>query len=108
MMAMEIEDSPLSASPMPSTPTGGVELPFGPGRRFGANAGGIVGKLIEGWQINGILNLNAGAPQFIQGFSRATCTQCSNIKATIKEGFDVPKDEDPNGWFVSDIATISA
>jgi hypothetical protein len=85
----------------------GVELPFGSGRRFGADAGGIVGKLIEGWQINGILNLQAGAPQFISGFSRATCTQCSNIKATIKDGFEVPKDEDPNGWFIADIATIS-
>jgi hypothetical protein len=85
----------------------GVELPFGPGRRFGAGADGIVGKLIEGWQINGIVQLVAGAPQFIEGNPNATCTQCSNINATIKEGFKVPKSEDPNGWFIADIATIS-
>jgi hypothetical protein len=38
------------------------ELPFGQGRRFGANASGIVQHLIGGWQLNGIVSLQSGFP----------------------------------------------
>ena len=38
------------------------ELPFGKGKRFGANAGGFTDRLIGGWQMAGILNLQSGAP----------------------------------------------
>ncbi|MDW8240075.1 MAG: TonB-dependent receptor [Acidobacteriota bacterium] len=36
------------------------ELPFGPGRAFGASATGVGRKLIEGWQISGIGSYRTG------------------------------------------------
>jgi hypothetical protein len=38
------------------------ELPFGPGRRFWNGASGAAARLLEGWQVNGILTLQAGQP----------------------------------------------
>jgi hypothetical protein len=38
------------------------ELPFGKGKRFGTNVGGFTDRLIGGWQMAGILNLQSGAP----------------------------------------------
>ena len=38
------------------------ELPFGRGQRWGSGAGGILDKLISGWQWNGILNAQSGFP----------------------------------------------
>ena len=37
-------------------------LPFGQGQRFFGNATGVVNKLIQGWQTNGIVQWNAGTP----------------------------------------------
>ena len=37
------------------------ELPFGPGKRF-VNVKGPIGKIVEGWQVNGILTYGSGAP----------------------------------------------
>lgn len=37
------------------------ELPFGPGKRF-ANQGGVAGKLLGGWRVNGIQQYQSGAP----------------------------------------------
>jgi len=85
----------------------GVELPFGSGRRYGAGATGIVGKLIEGWQVNGIVTMMTGAPSTIDGNPFATCRQCNNIFSSIRPGIPFPKSEDPNGWWVADVATIS-
>jgi outer membrane receptor protein involved in Fe transport len=39
-----------------------VELPFGPGRRYGGSLTGFGGKLVEGWGIQGILTLRSGSP----------------------------------------------
>src|SRR5258706_15637817 len=41
---------------------GTYELPFGPGRWLGSNSGGIVARLIEGWQFGTIFNATTGAP----------------------------------------------
>lgn len=38
------------------------ELPFGKGKRFGSGAGGFTDRVIGGWQMAGILNLQSGAP----------------------------------------------
>ncbi len=40
----------------------GYELPFGKGKRFGANWGGVVQTLLGGWQVNSILRLQTGPP----------------------------------------------
>jgi hypothetical protein len=38
------------------------ELPFGQGKRWLNNAGGVASKLINGWQLNGIATLLSGFP----------------------------------------------
>lgn len=38
------------------------ELPFGPGARFLSGSRGVWGKLLEGWQMNGILQARSGPP----------------------------------------------
>jgi len=42
------------------------ELPFGPGKRY-LNAGGAVGKIVGGWQVNGITTFRTGEPLQISG-----------------------------------------
>lgn len=37
------------------------ELPFGPGRRF-VNSGGVVGRILGGWQISGLFQWRTGRP----------------------------------------------
>jgi Carboxypeptidase regulatory-like domain len=39
-----------------------VDLPLGKGQRFGANATGILSKLISGWGINGVTTFQSGNP----------------------------------------------
>jgi hypothetical protein len=38
------------------------ELPFGKGKFLGGNAGGLVDKLIGGWQVGGIYQIQSGEP----------------------------------------------
>jgi hypothetical protein len=38
------------------------ELPFGPNKTFWSDLTGVAGRLVEGWQIGGILSLNSGFP----------------------------------------------
>ena len=42
------------------------ELPFGPGKRF-LPGGGVAGKIVGGWQINGITTFRSGEPLQISG-----------------------------------------
>jgi hypothetical protein len=41
------------------------ELPFGKGRRFLSGLTGPLGKILEGWQVQGIINWQTGQPIFI-------------------------------------------
>ena len=41
---------------------GSFELPFGPGKLLAGNAGGWAARLIEGWEVGAIFNVNSGAP----------------------------------------------
>jgi hypothetical protein len=38
------------------------ELPFGPTKRFGSGLTGAAARIVEGWQISGILSVNSGFP----------------------------------------------
>jgi hypothetical protein len=40
-------------------------LPFGRGQRF-VNTGGILGKLVEGWQVSSIFRISSGIPFYIR------------------------------------------
>jgi hypothetical protein len=85
----------------------GTELPFGAGRRYGSGATGFLGQLIGGWQINGIITLMTGPPATLEGNPFATCAECNSILASIKPGESIPKTEDPNGWWVANMDTIT-
>ncbi len=39
-----------------------IELPFGKGRKLFGEARGVLGKVIEGWQVNGIARYESGVP----------------------------------------------
>jgi hypothetical protein len=39
-----------------------VELPFGPGKRFGSGWHGVTKQVLGGWQLSGILTLFSGMP----------------------------------------------
>jgi hypothetical protein len=39
-----------------------VDLPFGKGKRFGANTTGVVGAIVSGWGVNGITTFQSGNP----------------------------------------------
>jgi hypothetical protein len=42
--------------------SGSYELPFGPGKPFGAASGPVFGRIIGGWVLNGIFIVQPGAP----------------------------------------------
>jgi len=42
-----------------------LDLPIGKGQRYMSSAGGVAGKLVSGWGINGITTLQSGFPLFI-------------------------------------------
>ena len=44
-----------------------VDLPFGPGKRFGGDTTGIVANLIGGWQFNAIGEIQSGRPLALNG-----------------------------------------
>jgi hypothetical protein len=44
-----------------------VDLPFGPGKRIGGNATGVVANLIGGWQFNAIGEIQSGRPLALNG-----------------------------------------
>lgn len=52
------------------------DLPFGPGKPLGGNLGGVAGRIIGGWQVNGILSLVSGSPITVSlGFNRSRSAQ---------------------------------
>jgi hypothetical protein len=62
-----------------------VDLPFGEGRRFGAGATGIAGKLISGWSLNGVTTIQSGFP--------LSFTATPNL---IGSGYGLRPNVDPN------------
>jgi hypothetical protein len=44
-----------------------IDLPFGPGKRFGGNTSGLVAGLIGGWQFNTIGEIQSGRPLAYNG-----------------------------------------
>jgi len=57
----------LSSGDIPQTlsVTGIYALPFGKGQRF-LNTGGVLGKLVEGWEISSIFRISSGVPFYIR------------------------------------------
>jgi len=79
---------------------GSLDLPFGPGRRFGSGATGVWGKVIEGWQINGLARLADGPAVEINVTGRRfTCSVCDSRPDLIPGMDNSPNSGDPNAWF---------
>jgi len=76
-----------------------LDLPFGPGRRFGSGATGAWGKVIEGWRINTIVTLADGPAVNIEGSAGRTCASCSTRPDLIPGADNSPNTGDPNQWF---------
>jgi hypothetical protein len=73
------------------------ELPFGPGKAFGANLRGIAGKLAGGWNINGIVTLSTGFP-----FTVTLATPVANTGTSSRPNCVASaalSDPSPNRWF---------
>jgi len=75
------------------------DLPFGPGRRWAGQSAGFAGKLLEGWQVGGILTFQSGQPFTIQfpggsnaGFRFPRPSQDSSGKID-------PGNRTPQRWF---------
>ncbi len=63
-----------------------VELPFGPGRLLLGNARGLVARIVEQWQLGGILRLNSGQPLTITA-STSSFTDVTNNTPNIAGDF---------------------
>jgi hypothetical protein len=73
------------------------ELPFGPGKRFGAGLGRIGSKLLDGWNINGIVQLSSGLP-----LTPTLATPVANTGTSSRPNCiasSVLSNPTPNRWF---------
>ncbi|MBL8291841.1 MAG: carboxypeptidase regulatory-like domain-containing protein [Bryobacterales bacterium] len=79
------------------------ELPFGRGRRFLSNAGGVVHRLVSGWNLSGLFRVTSGRPfsvfagsntfnSFLGSF--ANCSGCSRSDGSVHE-------EDGLVWYLN-------
>ena len=82
------------------------ELPFGPGRAFGTKWQGVPARLLGGWQLNGIITLQAGQP-FTVGLPRELDNSNTGMSSYGAGAGDRPNldrnpnlaDPDPALWF---------
>ena len=59
----------------------------------------MAAKLIEGWQINGIIQLASGQAIGISGDGRQTCQVCNSRPNLIDGGDNSPNTGDRSQWF---------
>lgn len=80
------------------------ELPVGRGKALGGNLTGAAAKLLEGWQVNGILSFASGNPFTVENAFDRTGTAAigpfrhdrPNLRAGASNN---PKTGSPDGWF---------
>ena len=77
----------------------GVELPFGPGRRLGANLKGVAARLVEGWELDGIAQWASGAPVNIEGDGLITCDFCGSRPNLVPGKSNNPQTGSIDHWF---------
>ncbi len=72
---------------------------------FGKNSSGLTGKLVGGWQVNGLLTLTDGSPVSINlSFNRSRSGNAgyadNNDRPNLRSGYsNNPQLGDPNQWF---------
>jgi hypothetical protein len=77
------------------------ELPFGRGRRFGSYFNGIPGKVLEGWELNGITSYQSGQPVEVVMAKDQCGTGFSNAcRPNVITNPNLPPDQrTPTKWF---------
>lgn len=74
-----------------------IELPFGKGRRFGSNAGGVLNGIIGGWQIQGVYTYQTGFPIPFGNFNTGTGQTAGDL---FYNGGEIAIDDPTSGrWF---------
>jgi hypothetical protein len=66
------------------------ELPFGRGRSFGSNAGGLLNGIIGGWSVNGFGQFQSGRPLDFEGRNIYFNGDLNALKAKYTNNSDVP------------------
>jgi hypothetical protein len=83
-----------------------VDLPFGPGRKFGGGTSGLTGGLLGGWSVNGVTTFQAGLPLGFTatpnligaGYGTATAIR-PNVDPTCDKTVDGSAGDKLNRWF---------
>ena len=76
--------------------SGIVELPFGRGRRFLSNAGGIVEGILGGWQLEGVYTYQAGFPIAFGSFNATSGATSGDL---FYNGGTIAGDRTTQKWF---------
>ncbi len=85
------------------------ELPFGRGKPWLANARGIAGQLVGGWQVNGILTVESGVPLQVRGANNFTGINFPDVirdpslprsERSVVRWFDTDAFRNPADWTV--------
>src|SRR5260370_36750071 len=82
------------------------ELPFGPGKPIGATLGKFASKLVEGWSMNGIVQLSTGLP-----FTPSLATPVANTGSSSRPNCVADAalcNLGPNRWFDGSAFTTPA
>jgi len=79
------------------------ELPFGPGKRYLGGTHGVAGRLVGGWQVNGITNFRSGnALELSSPVSSLLGNRASNKPDRLANGNLPPGQRKPELWFDTD------
>jgi hypothetical protein len=75
------------------------ELPVGPGQRFWS-AGGALGRMLEGWQVSGIVNWRSGPPiSIVSGLGTFARRANSLSNTAVLTGLTIPQLQARTGSF---------
>lgn len=66
--------------------TGGLDLPFGPGKMFLNNRGSVISRVVEGWRVTSVTRLLSGAPFSILYQSTAVNSYASRANMSVNGG----------------------
>ena len=75
------------------------DLPFGRGKRFGAQMGGVANAVLGGWEILGIDAFQTGFPQTIRAGSGVSNSDGQNRPDAVPGVSMIPANQDPSQWF---------
>ncbi|WP_213805463.1 carboxypeptidase-like regulatory domain-containing protein [Granulicella sp. dw_53] len=93
------------------------ELPFGHGKKFFANGGGVVDRLIRGWQFNTIVTAQSGLPIRISGANNSaasrpnfvagkTAANVNKSDRSVKSWFDTTVFQNPDPYTFGNVPRV--